>query len=457
MVKAQGMKRRFIILGLWLSCLYADAISFRLVTAVDRVQDLVSVKNYGATGNGYADDTHALQSAFNAAVDVFIPSGTYRLTKPLVLPSSFKVIGAGAESTVLLFEEMGGYAGNSGLVVSGDSIVENPAGYMSDLTIAIKGMNGRSAIQTPRGTGSRTLLATYVFERLKFRGDQESGKGLYDYGWQRYFDIGDGCNHTFRDILIFGNYNIEDNPVATEADASSAFYFSGEQGNGGVQAPIIDHCFTHYVGISVQFGYRVSSPIVVNSQFHLGFRGIFSPNGINSTNSSDFGVIDAQLRRLNVNSQLAGVSFEKTDRVHVENVRVTRAAGGYDHGAGWYGFRFNEVCGLNIANARSYNVSTGYADLHTGMSLAGCRNAHVSGYNARKNLDYGMVLNDVSDISIFGTTFYSPEIASFYFEGGAVERVMISGDAHASLSPRCLFEAGVASSNVLLRSMSSPD
>lgn len=426
------------------------------MTAGSPIQDVVSVKDYGAVGNGRTDDTLAFQSAFNAAVDVFIPSGTYRITKTLIVPSSFKVIGAGAGSTVLQFEQMGGYDGNSGFVVSGTGTVEQSAGYMSDLTIAIKGMNGKSAIQTPRGTVSGTRLSTYVFERLTFRGDREalSGKGLYDYGWQRYFDIGDGCNHTFRDILIFGNYNIEDNPAVTEADTSTAFYFSGEQGEGGVQSPVVDHCFTQSVGISVQFGYRVSSPAIVNSQFHLGSRGLFSPNGINSTNRSDFGVIDARLRCLNINSQLAGVSFEKTDGLVVSNVRVTRAAGGYDHGENWYGFRFNDVCGLNVANTRSYNISADYAGLHTGMSLAGCSNAQVSGYNARKNLDYGMVLNDVSDVSIFGATFYSPEIASFYFEGESTGRVMISGDAHVGVSSKYLFEAGVTASNVLLRSMS---
>lgn len=48
-------------------------------TAQDKMREFVSVKDFGAVGNGIADDTAAIQAALNAAAgrDVYVPPGTY--------------------------------------------------------------------------------------------------------------------------------------------------------------------------------------------------------------------------------------------------------------------------------------------------------------------------------------------------------------------------------------------
>jgi len=46
-------------------------------TVLDKLRDVVSVKDFGAVGDGVADDTAAVQAAINAAQDIFFPSGTY--------------------------------------------------------------------------------------------------------------------------------------------------------------------------------------------------------------------------------------------------------------------------------------------------------------------------------------------------------------------------------------------
>lgn len=55
---------------------------------------------FGAKGNGIVDDTAAIQRALNVGGEVYLPSGTYLLSKTLMIPSSVTLTGDG-EHTVL--------------------------------------------------------------------------------------------------------------------------------------------------------------------------------------------------------------------------------------------------------------------------------------------------------------------------------------------------------------------
>ena len=74
----------------------ASLVSFRATdstvvvrTAQDKMREWISVKDFGAVGDGVADDTGAVQSAINVAGQLrkplYIPSGIYRITEPLNL------------------------------------------------------------------------------------------------------------------------------------------------------------------------------------------------------------------------------------------------------------------------------------------------------------------------------------------------------------------------------------
>lgn len=64
----------------------------------------INAKNYGALGNGIADDTSAIINAINAAGErgsVFLPAGTYKISAQLPVYSKFTLRGAGSGSTVI--------------------------------------------------------------------------------------------------------------------------------------------------------------------------------------------------------------------------------------------------------------------------------------------------------------------------------------------------------------------
>lgn len=68
-------------------------------TVTDKLRDVVSVKDFGAVGNGTTDDTAAIQSALNTTKPVFVPEGTYKITSSLRVYNSIY----GASPTASIF------------------------------------------------------------------------------------------------------------------------------------------------------------------------------------------------------------------------------------------------------------------------------------------------------------------------------------------------------------------
>lgn len=79
----------------------------------------VNVKDYGAVGDGTADDTAAIQAAVNAG-DTFFPAGTYKTTSTITIPTGREIRGAGAKSatiTTAVDTPMFAWAGGEGQAI----------------------------------------------------------------------------------------------------------------------------------------------------------------------------------------------------------------------------------------------------------------------------------------------------------------------------------------------------
>ena len=155
----------------------------------------VSVRDFGAKGDGQADDTAALQAAVAATAGkgktIWVPAGDYKLTGDIVLPSDVTIQGAGMWHTTFI--------GDTELYPHADRRVR----------FKLK--------------GSRVHLADFaIVGKLNYRNDDEPNDGLVGAGcvdssisrvWVEHTKVGawiyngtrlriEGCR--FRDLLADG-------------------------------------------------------------------------------------------------------------------------------------------------------------------------------------------------------------------------------------------------------------
>lgn len=90
----------------------------------------ITPQDYGAAGNGVADDTAAIQAALNAALAgsaVYMPTGTYVTSSPLTIPSYVTLRGAvrqgmyGQNTQASLLKVSSGFSGTAAILIDGTS------------------------------------------------------------------------------------------------------------------------------------------------------------------------------------------------------------------------------------------------------------------------------------------------------------------------------------------------
>lgn len=79
-------------------------------TVQTKLREWISVKDFGATGDGTTDDYTSIVNAINQAIsthkDVFFPAGTYRITSGLVVlnATDLKLFGDGSNSSLIVYD-----------------------------------------------------------------------------------------------------------------------------------------------------------------------------------------------------------------------------------------------------------------------------------------------------------------------------------------------------------------
>ena len=131
-------------------------------TVVGRIGEVVSVKDFGALGDGVADDTEALQKALVSGRRVHFPRGEYRITAALLYDPTIAVVWtgeygmvAGGSPTVSIFDARPSSAGD-------EPMIHHAQGWMrQDGTFAATGGGDK--------TNSFTTGRGIFIERIAFQ------------------------------------------------------------------------------------------------------------------------------------------------------------------------------------------------------------------------------------------------------------------------------------------------
>ena len=148
-------------------------------TAQAKMRDTVSVKDFGAVGDGTTDDTAAIQAAITyaastingaAGMEVFLPTGTYLISSRITLPNRVGLRGANGRGTVIkphssfadlyMFHAVNGTSSMFG-------------SYLSDMYIDARGKNMTAVVW------SQAWQETCGMYRVSMQFDGTTNYGVY--------------------------------------------------------------------------------------------------------------------------------------------------------------------------------------------------------------------------------------------------------------------------------------
>lgn len=152
-------------------------------TVQDKLRDVVSVKDFGAKGDGTTDDTSAFVTALATGRDVYVPAGTYKVTSTLALATANqRILGSGWGAQINFTFASANY----GITTS------NSTGWQRIESLFLNGVSNVTALVNI-GSPDLTVQGNYILNATA------TGHGI----WQQ--DENGGTNTFGFDARIEGN------------------------------------------------------------------------------------------------------------------------------------------------------------------------------------------------------------------------------------------------------------
>lgn len=334
-----------------------------------KLQEIISVKDFGAVGDGVTDDTAAFQSAINTGKSVFVPEGIYLISSGLTLSAAQILYGNCPEASKILVSGSGydaitlaaSYASVSGIGIY--SVSQRTSGAFVRISTASRGnsitnfklQNGFYGIHI-----SAEAVITFIENGEILDATATTGIGIYI----------NGGNDTFISKVVMDTSGTE--PAAgIHVKRTQAIWVSDvdiiDYGTPLRIAPtssatdVVTWCFFSQLACDTSDG----NGIEITAAGSATVKGLFFDNCWSGTNNrgvsivtSSGGVVDTVhfTDSTFYNNKLQGALIDNAGG-NVQNIEFNncRAAGNSQAASGTYaGFDFgNGNTGFSVRNCRS--------------------------------------------------------------------------------------------------------
>ena len=193
-----------------------------------RSAESVSVKEFGALGNGAADDTAAFQSALNAAAGkrLYVPAGRYLINSAVALPGNIVVEGEGEESVVVCNSAAGQFTATGQSNITFRSLQFTTAGthtFVPTFTLSDRILIDKVVFRAKLASGQlgSTTLRTYGSTRLTVQNSR-----FYDADSFIYLDKSGSTNS---DHVIVRNSHFENTVVGTSNNPTGIYQYNANR------------------------------------------------------------------------------------------------------------------------------------------------------------------------------------------------------------------------------------
>lgn len=410
-------------------------------TVQSKFAEFVSVKDFGAVGDGTTDDSTAFQNAFNASGYVKIPAGEYKLNSTITISNkAIFISGSGVQNTILKFAAS----------TNGFSISQNSGALpvnVRDLTIStLNNPSSQSAnamsITWPTGWADRFSLKS-LMQSVEFR-----GYDLAANGWTNGVSITQGLNVLFEYCSFIGK---DSGLPASSTQATTTVSTTAITWIGGWYPTDfrVSHCYFNAWTTGLSVGGAAEGIAVIDSTFVYVFGGVVWHTGnfdagLGGGSAAGRPLLLVRGSHFNVYSRAVDTDGVVQIQIHDNDIYhsnlATSAANLINLAHGSDALVHHNIFRKYVASATAAANAIVIGDASTGFTNATIENNDIA-TAAPNAFDTGVWFRSDCSVSfekfnIFGTAF---NVASVFDQGtnnrkGAVTSGAIIGRAYAEYS-----------------------